>query len=91
MITKEQCQALRYGATLHYTGRHNCNQTIGARGAIKETITHVRKSGECKTWKRNINRFYMPVKYGLYENAYIDQNNCQDFHLETDCPLRKEK
>ena len=35
----------------------------------------VRRNGKTKTWKRDLNRFEIPVKYGLYEYYTIDNNN----------------
>jgi hypothetical protein len=90
MVTKDQLLALYYGAELHYTGQHDCSQVIGKHGGITEHITRVRQSGKVLTWKRDPARFHMPVKYGLYENGYIDHRNCQDYHLASDCSLRKE-
>lgn len=89
MVTKEQLISMRAYGDLHYTGRHACTKHIGPRGGITENITTVRLNGQCKTWKRDQSRFYQPVKYGLYEYAYIDQHNAADFHSPADCPLNK--
>lgn len=89
MVTKEQLLAMNAYGELHYTGRHDCTRTIGPRGGVTENITHVRLSGRCKTWKRDQARFYQPVKYGLYESAYIDERNQADWHVPSDCPLNK--
>lgn len=87
MITKAQATSLHYGQELHYTGRHACTRTVGPRGGVKMTVTTVRQSGQCKVWKRDPNRFRVPVKYGMYESSYIDETNCADYHLASDCPL----
>ena len=89
MITKEQAINLHYGEGLHYTGKHECTRNIGPRGGVTEDITNVRVSGKCKTWKRDKARFHVPVKYGLYEHSWIDQDNGKDFHLLKDCPINE--
>lgn len=35
----------------------------------------VRRSGKTQTWKTRPNDFKIPVKYGLYESAYITNEN----------------
>jgi len=93
MITKESAlEKAHRGAILHYTGRHECTRTVGPRGGVKENITRCRVSGQVKTWKRLPEKFEFPVKYGMYENHYVDNhfyNNAGDFHFEEDCPLNK--
>ena len=86
MITKEQALTAR---EFHYTGKHDCSKVVGPRGGVTVKITNVRASGKCKTWVRSPNRFHLPVKYGLYENYWIDENNCGDFHRSIDCPLHE--
>ena len=39
----------------------------------------VRRNGVTKLWKTRPNDFKIPVKYGLYEYAYIDQDNAKDW------------
>ena len=87
MITKEQAIGFRYGQELHYTGRADCNKVVGPRGGVKVNVVHVRVSGQCQTWKRDIDRFRVPVKYGLYESSEITERNAADFHLPADCPI----
>ncbi len=90
MVTKDQLLALHYGAELHYTGQHDCTRTVGPRGGVTERITRVRQSGRVKTLKRDAERFEMPVKYGLYESATVDNRNAGNSHLPCDCPLNEE-
>jgi len=85
-MTKEQCLNAG-GKEIHYTGRHECTRVVGPKGGVKENITRVRASGQCQTWKRDTNRFRLPIKYGLYESWAINQDNCGDFHLASECPL----
>ena len=87
MVTKEQLIAMHGYGKLHYTGRHDCTKHIGPRGGVTYNVTNVRLSGQCKTWKRNPERFYQLVKYGLYESAYIDEINVNEWHEASECPL----
>ena len=86
MITKEQLFSTNE-RTFHYTGRHECTKTVGPRGGVKVNVTCVRQSGSVKTWKTRPNDFHMPVKYGMYESFWVDQNNAHEFHLASECPL----
>jgi len=86
MVTKEQAMTERY---FHYTGKHDCNKTVGPRGGVKVFITEVRASGKCQTWKRDLNRFRLPVKYGLYESSEITDRNNEDWHVASECPLNE--
>ena len=42
------------------------------------TRLRVRRNGKTRTWKRDLSRFEIPVKYGLYEYHIIDNTN----HME---------
>jgi len=90
MVTKEQLLEMRGYGELHFTGSHHCQKTIGPRGGIKYTITHVRLSGKCKIWKTRPHEFTQPVKYGMWTSYHIDERNADEFHLPQDCPLEKE-
>lgn len=41
-----------------------------------------RRNGQTKTWKREPSRFQIPVKRGLYEYGYIDNNNAHEWRVE---------
>lgn len=41
----------------------------------------VRRNGKTQTWKTRPADFKIPVKYGLYEHGYIDQDNCKDWMI----------
>jgi hypothetical protein len=86
MVTKEQAMTERY---FHYTGRHDCAKHVGPRGGVTYKIVEVRRSGATQTWKRDTNRFRVPVKYGMYESGEITQDNCGDFHLASECPIER--
>jgi len=91
MITKEiAVKAGEFNSDVrkfHYTGKHDCSRHIGSHGGVKDNVTIVRPSGKCKVWVRSPERFHLPIKYGMYESYWIDQNNAQCFHLPKDCPL----
>ena len=88
MVTREQALV---GRDFHFTGKHDCLKTVGPRGGETIKITNVRASGKCKTWVKSPERFHLPVKYGLYESYWIDETNCSEFHLASECPLNDEK
>ncbi len=85
MITKQQAMDLQHGEELHYTGNGSCHIIVGPRGGETEKIVHVRVSGMCQTWKRDTERFRLPVKYGLYESSEVNQSNAALFHLPDEC------
>ena len=39
----------------------------------------VRKNGAVKLWKRQPDKFRVPVKYGLYDYFYIDNDNAAEW------------
>lgn len=61
--------------------------------AITETEFHVlegrknadgtpqrwRANGKCKTWKTRPNDFRLPIKHGLRDHGYLDQDNAYLF------------
>lgn len=87
MITKQQALALRYCQELHYTGKQQCEVSVGLRGGKTVKIIYVRVSGKCQIWKTRPDEFRVPVKYGLYESYEINHKNGADFHLSNECPL----
>jgi hypothetical protein len=44
-----------------------------------------RRNGVTKTWKRNPEKFRIPVKCGLSSYGYITEYNEVNFHLPEDC------
>ena len=85
-ITLEQAKSLRYGQTLHFTGRYPCSSTTGPRGGVREQVTRVRVTGNVQTWKRSPERVRVPVKHGLRDSGAVTEYNLQDWHLPEDCP-----
>lgn len=41
----------------------------------------VRRNGATKTWKRQPNKFQIPVKYGMYEYFYITDADAADWSI----------
>ena len=78
MITKEQAMALTHGTTLYHSGFTNKDGTP----------MRCRVNGTCWTWKTRPEEFRLPVKMGMYKNAYITQvNAAQWFELESEVAL----
>lgn len=92
MITKEQAIALRHGATLYQTHHHPlAMQYVSSLGfnamCPSDTPTPLAKpikwrvNGKIKTWKREPERFQLPIKHGLYSYAYLTNENAHLFQL----------
>ncbi len=89
MITKQQAIALGNGTLredIHCELMRRCMRIIGPRGSITNVVIKVRPNGRCQTWKRDNNRFRLPVKHGLYAYGEITHLNCASFHLASECP-----
>ena len=69
MITKQQAVDARHGDIFHHVSETNADGTP----------LRVRVTGKCKTWKRDTNRFRLPVKYGLKQSLAIDQDNANQW------------
>lgn len=41
-----------------------------------------RANGKCKVWKRDKNRFQLPIKHGLYSYGYLTNDNAHLFMLD---------
>jgi hypothetical protein len=70
MISKDQLLELAGSGILY-----------GKRTDYRGNPVSVRLTGKCCTWKIDQLAFKQPVKYGLYENFYINEFNCQDWFL----------
>lgn len=40
-----------------------------------------RRNGKTRLWVRSPEKFLIPVKYGLYDYFYIDQQNSNDWNV----------
>lgn len=47
-----------------------------------KTNMRCKPSGKCQTWKKDTNRFKLPVKHGLYDHGYITEDNMTQFYIE---------
>lgn len=83
MVTKEQAQTAR---SFHYTGRKDCERTVGPRGGVTVTVDRLQATGQCKTWVTRPTEFCLPVKYGLYDSHNITQDTAHQFHVVAECP-----
>jgi len=88
MISREQAIQLgEKGGTIH---SGECKLKIGPRGGRLYFIKRWRPSGRCIVWKREPERFRLPVKNGLWVSDYVTNTNASFWHLEQDCPVLKE-
>ena len=60
-ITLEQAKQLKHGDILY------CNTMTNADGSPQRW----RVNGQVKTWKRDLYRIQIPLKYGLYNYSYL--------------------
>lgn len=68
-MTKQDAVIAHYRQIFHHLTKKNADGTP----------MRVRVSGKCQTWKREPERFRLPVKYGLYENGAITETNCHEW------------
>ncbi len=47
-----------------------------------------RRNGKTRRWKRNPERFSIPVKFGLYTYTHITEVTQNDYHAADACPQR---
>lgn len=83
MITYDQAMTAR---EFHYGA---CTETVGPRGGITRKVEAWRANGVIKTWKTRDGEWRLPIKYGMRGYSYMDQNNAEDFHVASECPLNK--
>jgi hypothetical protein len=92
VITREQALKLGYSSLVHYTGPSgkrpsgsHCITILGPKGGIVSQIVQCRVSGMAQTWKRNPERFRLPVKFGLRESTSITESTAGYWHLASEC------
>ena len=69
MVTKEQAM----------TARHFVH--VSVKNADGVTPLRIRASGKCITWKKQPERFKLPVKYGLYNSFYLTPENADMWNV----------
>lgn len=50
--------------------RGGCRLIVGPRGALTIETFEYRVSGKLRTWKRDTERFELPLKHGMYGPSY---------------------
>jgi hypothetical protein len=75
VITKEMAQALQFKEIVH--AGDNCTHRF----------IRYRVNGACKTWKKQPNRFRVPLKYFADKYWEITELNADSFHRQCDCPV----
>lgn len=71
-----------------YHENGSCYLLAGPRGGLKFHMTIWRRNGQTKRWKRQPERFKIPIKTGFrgpYD--YLTESNLNDFHTRRDCPV----
>jgi len=76
MITKEQALTLEYF--------HKDPVQL-----ITKKCSTWRRNGKTQVWKRSLERFRIPIKYGLYIYGAITEQNSFQFHSIDNCPYTK--
>ncbi len=67
-----------------------CMETVGPRGGVTRRVYEWRRNGKTQVWKTQPEKFRVPVKYGMRGYDQITEHSADRFHVESDCPLRKE-
>lgn len=49
-----------------------------------------RRNGKTQRWKREPERFRIPIKFGLYDYSEITNETADLFHTGADCPVAPE-
>lgn len=74
----------------HFSG---CTKTVGPRGGVQIRREIWRRNGDTRTWKREPNRFRIPIKYGMgYGKGsfmYITDDTAYMWHTSNTCPLNE--
>jgi len=71
-LTLARSKKLNYGDIIYQKDKYNADGTR----------RKWRVSGKVKTWKRDKDRVKIPIKYGLYSNDYVTENNINLFLIE---------
>jgi hypothetical protein len=71
-LTLEIAKTLQYGTILYMKNYKN----------FDGTPRRWKVNGKIKLWKRSPNRIRIPVKHGLYNYDYIDENNINEFMID---------
>lgn len=72
MISKRQAMELKHDTIIFQIGRTNVDGTPAQWKAV----------GRCKTWKRDSNRFSVPIKHKIYGNMQLTNENRKFYTLD---------
>ena len=78
MLDLETILNLQHGDVLHSEW-----QQSSAR--LNTKCPRWRVSGKVQRWKRDPERFRVPIKYGLYNNDALLPGDERSYHLESEC------
>jgi hypothetical protein len=80
MITIEQAKALQHGDKIKQT--HERIKCVYVDNAYhRHQAISWRVNGKVKTWKRDPNRFQVPIKHSRYVYGYLTNDNAGLFML----------
>lgn len=89
MVTKEQAMTCRYFLQIKipvkrgiYFDNGRLVERYDLPNAVDCKPIKWRVNGKCKTWKRNPERFQLPIKHGLYSYGYITNENAHLFIVD---------
>lgn len=68
-LSKEICSTAEFREEFYHATLRNADGTA----------KRCRVNGKIKTWKRQPDKFRLPVKHGMYDTFYIDQFNCHEW------------
>jgi len=79
MIDKNLALKLEFRDVIYVLGYYNLDGTPAC----------FRVNGKIKTWKRDTERFELPIVHGLKDFNYLTNNNCHKFSLSMPEPISK--
>ena len=68
-MTKQDAVSAKHGDSFHHVSVKNSDGTPA----------RCRVTGACKTWKRDLERFKLPVKHGMYDSFYLEPFNAEEW------------
>ena len=70
-MTLQEAKDLKYGTHIHHKTATNADGTP----------QRFKVNGKPKTWKTRPDEVRVPLKRGMYEFGYLDQDNLDEFNL----------
>lgn len=82
IITLDMAKRLKVGQHIYMKNHYD------SRGCRRRW----KVNGVPKTWKTHPDWVKVPLKYGLYDYGYLDNDNLEHFSMEDDCrPIKKRR